>query len=83
MTFRELAAVFEGARQRDLRALEIATVTAWYGAAFERSKRLPSLQDVLKKIRPPKPMSGDDIRAYVFAMNEQMGGTVVKLSEAG
>lgn len=78
-TLRELTNALRGARQRDQRALDLAITGAWHAASFQRGKRLPRLDRVLKLLRPAPKQSPQDQRAFFLALHEQMGGETIDL----
>jgi hypothetical protein len=49
---------------------------AWHGAAFERSKKLPELRDIMQKLLPnrkPKKLDEKLLVAYLNAYNRKQG----------
>ena len=64
-------------RGADARAqYRLAMWTAWHAAAFERSKQLPKLEDILKRLdgAPAKRMTGEEMLRAVEALNTAAGG---------
>ncbi len=55
----------------------------WLGEYYHRSKRLPNLQDELKKISDDsrKTMSDDEMLETVKMLNAQFGGTFIKAGD--
>jgi len=77
LTPRELGLALDGAAQREDRDLDRLLTAAWHGAAFERAKRLPKLDRVLRRGRLPKSRSrrsADSLLAKVRAVNAALGG---------
>jgi hypothetical protein len=64
-TFEELDLMFEGYNKRREQELNDLLTVAWYSAAFERQKKLPKLESLLKKSKSqkqqqPKPMTYEE-----------------------
>lgn len=53
---------------------------AWHIVAWQRSKKMPPLQRVIKRERR-KPQSWQDMRAWAKQWTEQLGGNVENLSK--
>lgn len=55
----------------------------WLGEYYHRTKRLPKLQDELKKVsgESKKAMTSDQMLEAVKRLNQQFGGTVIKGGE--
>src|SRR3546814_16279660 len=53
---------------------------AWHGAAFERSKKMPKLTEVLGDEETPKQRSNDQMLQMLRSIQKQSGGlTIVKV----
>jgi hypothetical protein len=68
----------EKARQRE------AVTLVWMGAQFQRARRLPKLETILKgktedatPKKPVKPMTDKQLLTRIKAMNKALGGKVV------
>lgn len=77
LTYREIYAVLDGARIAARRARQMAIFTAWHVEAFSRTKRLPDLAGILRKMEPAEVMSPRQIRTAIIAAAEAMGSRVV------
>lgn len=75
-TPRELFAVFAGRNISARRDHQLAIFEAWHVEAFARNKRLPKLQDLLRKMDEPKVMSPKAIRSTIIDVARAMGATV-------
>lgn len=58
------------------RDLAMAVTGGWYGAAFQRNKRLPDLNKVLRRIagEPRKTQTPEEALRIAVILNAQMGG---------
>lgn len=66
----EEAIVFEGHRQQQRAWYELGLFIAWYSAAFQRTKRLPKFDSVLKQFRgTDKQKTAMDWRAMKATMH--------------
>ena len=63
--------------------LKDSLTLVWLGEYYHRSKRLPNLQDELKKIsgESKKIMSNTEMLETVKMLNAQFGGTFIKGGE--
>ena len=63
--------------------LKDSLTLVWLGEYYHRSKRLPNLQDELKKISgdSKKIMSNNEMLETVKLLNAQFGGTFIKGGE--
>lgn len=77
-TFRELHAVMRGAALNAKRAHQLALFESYHVESFARTKRLPTLKSLLRKLEPARVMSRDAIRSVVLGMAEAMGAQVVR-----
>lgn len=61
-------------------AYQLAAWSAWHIEAFQRSKQLPKLNDVLQRMggKPTERKSGAEILEAVRLMNVAAGGKVAK-----
>jgi len=50
--------------------------TAWHMVALDRSKKLPKLEDLIRKLEPARVMSPRDLRAAIIAAATAMGSSV-------
>lgn len=75
-TYRELYAAFQGDAIRRRRDRQEAISAAWHGAAFERSKRLPDIRAILRKMEPMREMTNHELRASILGIAKAMGATV-------
>lgn len=76
-THRMLAAALEAEQTRQKNGLALAIITAHNTENFARTKRLPRLQDVLRKLWPPRVMSAKEQHASIMAMARAMGARVI------
>lgn len=77
-TPRDAAIAIKAAGRRAVMDLKAAIITAHHTASLSRSKRIPSLKTLLKKVDPVqrRPMTTKELRAAIFAANKALGGTV-------
>ncbi|AGH31363.1 hypothetical protein TVVG_00014 [Tetraselmis viridis virus SI1] len=77
-TPRDAAIVIKAAGRRAVLDIKAAVITAHYTASLSRSKRIPALNRLLKKLEPERarPMTTKELRAAIFAANAALGGTV-------
>lgn len=52
---------------------------AWHNANFQRAKQLPDLDVILRKLRPAKPQSADEVAGVFLALRAK--GKSVKIRE--
>lgn len=78
LTPRESYALFSGAEKIRISARQLALWSAWHGALFERSKKLPELKPMLDKMNPAEPMTPSQLRASLIAIAKQMGAKIVQ-----
>lgn len=76
LTPREFGAFMRGRAAADRRDLAIQTNAAWHGAAFARSKRLPNLANLMRRItgearREQTPEQGVKVAEF---LNRLFGG---------
>lgn len=77
LTYRELFAIFKARNIDQTRTHKLAIFEAWHAAAFYRSKRLPELGPLLRKIEPSRVMSPKEMRATIIGTARAMGAKVV------
>lgn len=77
MTPRELNIYIQEYNARKQQEAEEAIITAYLTAYYARVKRMPSLNDILNKLRPSKPKSDEDLLAQIKAINAALGGEIV------
>ncbi len=80
-TMRELHALLGGAALRARREHKLVLWGHWQGQNLRRSKRLPDLRQLLRKLDPARVMSGQAIRAAILGIAESMGARVVRKSK--
>lgn len=82
MTPREFWAVARGHYLAENRRLQAEVAAHWYGAGFQRYKRLPDLNKVLRGLqeagKPPKPMTSERARQIAEQMTRMYGGKDVR-----
>lgn len=80
MTPAELILFIEANQSLELDQFKQAITCAWLCAAYQRSKRLPDLDEVMKKLeyKEPEPMTSDDIFNQIKALNGALGGEVIE-----
>ncbi len=78
MTYREVFAQLQGDALRRRRDRQLALWHAWHQAAFERQKKLPALEPMLRKFEPQRTMSNKELREQVIAMAKAMGALVIR-----
>jgi hypothetical protein len=76
LTHRETYAVIAGDAIRRRRDRQAIMWGAWHGAAFERSKRMPDLRAILRKMEPMREMTNREMRASIMGIAQAMGATV-------
>ena len=83
MTPYELALSTEAHFERQEAEMKDRLTLVWLGEYYHRTKRLPKLQDELKKItgESKKSMSDDQMLEMVKNLNAQFGGTTIKGGE--
>lgn len=83
MTPYELTLCLEGYTEKKETSLQEQLTLVWLGEYYHRIKKLPSLQQELKKItgEKKKVMSDEEMLAMVKRLNAQFGGTVKKGGE--
>jgi|tagenome__1003787_1003787.scaffolds.fasta_scaffold19484247_2 hypothetical protein len=83
MTPYELALYSEAYAEKEEAMLKERLTLVWLGEYYHRAKRLPKLQDELKKVSNGKkePMSPEQMLRVVQRLNKQFGGTVIKGGE--
>lgn len=78
MTPREFAAVLEGQRRRELRGFTVDVAGHYYGASFARSRKLPDLKRLLRRIvgdeAPVKQQTPEEMLAVIERWNKLLGG---------
>lgn len=78
LTPREFAAVLEGQHRRELRQFSADVAAQYYGEQFARSKKLPDLERVLRRIAgqtvKEEEKSPDELLAVMRAWIKSMGG---------
>ena len=72
MTPQETMITFEASAWRDRREQGLTLSNAWHSAAFARTKRLPSLKGLLKRLEPRKPESLEERRAEFAEMKARL-----------
>lgn len=75
-TYRELYAAFAGRNIVQRRQHQLGLFEAWHTAAFYRSKKMPVLADLLRKMEPGRVMSSRAIRAAIIGAAQAMGAVV-------
>lgn len=55
---------------------EQSITQAYMTAAWQRSKKMPKLSEVLKKVKPKKPMTSEQMLDEIKKLNAAFGGTV-------
>jgi len=75
-TYRELYNALAGEHVRRRRNRQEIMFGAWHGAAFERAKRIPDLNTLLRKMEPVREMSNQQMRAFVLGMAKAMDAKV-------
>jgi hypothetical protein len=84
MTPYELSLCIEAYLERQEAEMKDRLTLVWLGEYYHRTKRLPKLQDELKKItgEASKPvMTDDQMLEMVKSLNAQFGGTTIKGGE--
>ncbi len=71
-----LVAVFEAREDRQRGEMTVALFNAWQGQSLSRTKRLPDLSDMVKKLWPSKPMSPKQQRRAIMDMARAMGAKI-------
>lgn len=77
-TYRMIAALLEGAKKREIREHQLHLWAQYQGQALSRTKRLPNIATLLRKLEPNKPMSGREIRHWLMEAARQMGAKVTR-----
>jgi hypothetical protein len=80
-THREIYALLAGAALKARRDHKLTLWGHWQGQNLRRSKRLPDLKQLLRKLDPARVMSGQAIRAAILGIAESMGAKVVRKSK--
>lgn len=85
MTPYELALHVETVTELKMAELEEKLTLVWMGEYYHRVKKLPKLQDELKKLRQQEKvlMSDEQMLDVVKMLNAQFGGTVTAESKEG
>ena len=78
LTPRELKNYIEGFIVKSEMENDRAILNAWLGAGLHRQKRLPKLQDLIKKTEKKQKQSNEQMLAMVKALNVAFGGKVVE-----
>jgi hypothetical protein len=75
-----MAAYAAGVTRRDNQAWRRVMWGAWHGAAFSRSKKVPRLQGILNRMRPPRraARSPEQLLAEFEAFSKALGGAGLK-----
>jgi hypothetical protein len=82
MTPYEVSLYIEATLERQENELKEQLSLVWLGEYYHRTKRMPKLQDELKKISSEKqPMTDDEMLETVKALNTQFGGITIKGGE--
>lgn len=83
MTPYELALCIESHAEKHEAEMKDKLSLVWLGEYYHRTKRLPNLQDELKKIsgNNKKGMTNDEMLAMVKRLNREFGGSVVNSPE--
>lgn len=79
-TYREVFATVRGASYRRKADLRQAIIGAWHTEAFARQKRLPPLNDILRRLDGPsaiKPMTPKQLRMAGMQIAAAFGGRFV------
>lgn len=78
MTPREFAAVLEGQQRRELRRFTADVAAEYYGASFARSKKLPNLERLLRRISGKtvhaEQQTPEEMLAVIESWNRLLGG---------
>lgn len=74
MTPRELNLHIQEYNYRTQQVSEEGLTLAYLTAYWHRVKKMPNLKELLGKIKPPKPLTDEQILAQVKALNAAMGG---------
>lgn len=82
-TFREIFNFLKGAGIRRRRDRQLAIYTAWHVEAFQRSKTLKPLANILRQMEPARVMSPQEVRAAIISAAEAMGSTVHYIDKRG
>jgi len=77
MTYREVFAVLRGEALRRQRDYRLVLWGGWHQAMFERQKKMPPLQPLMRKMTPQPKMSRNALREQVLAMAKAMGAKVI------
>lgn len=72
----DFGVVLEGYRQRKIAEQDIIITNAWLSAAWQRQKKLGSLDKILKHTKPKQPMSDKAMQKMCMALNKMYGGEV-------
>lgn len=75
-TWREINAVMAGAAIRARRDHKLALLNAFQTANWTRAKRLPDLQQLLRRLDPVRAMNPDAIRRSVLGIAKALGAKV-------
>lgn len=80
MTWRELHACFLGFKKRQQYDEQVGFTQAYYGALWQRVKKIPKLKDFLRRLHPEhgKPQSPADMRKALIAAFEGLGAKVIR-----
>jgi len=78
LTYREVFAVLKGRGENAVRQRQLHMWAAWHEAAFERQKRLPDLNAILRKLEPARVMSPRELRAAVLSMAAALDAKVIR-----
>lgn len=78
ITPRELSNYVQGFVIKSEMENDRAILNAWLGAGLHRQKRLPKLQDLIKKTEKKQKQSNEQMLAMVKALNSAFGGKVVE-----
>lgn len=77
LTYREIYNALAGDAVRRRRDRQAIMFGAWHGAALERSKRIPNLQQLLAKMEPRREMSSREMRSSLMGIAKAMNAEVV------
>jgi hypothetical protein len=82
MTPYEVSLYIEATLERQETDLKERLSLVWLGEYYHRTKRLPKLQDELKKVSSTKEvMTPEEMLETVKVLNAQFGGTTIKGGE--
>lgn len=76
LTYREVYAVFAGRQLVVRRSYQLALYEAWHAAAFYRSKKMPELNPLLRKLEASRVLSPKAMRAAIIGTARALGASV-------